>query len=398
MEYLFSTSLLKPAQEAQKFHRLLVEGFAMYEKSCRVITLSSIPVNSTIHKRRIWSIKPEIFGNIKYTYILIINLPIIRNIVSFVIVFIKTVLSNLLALKETQIVICDLLNCSIASAALLACKLTATKAVVIVTDLPYIMGVSLNSKFNFKTSVFNKVVSFFMVKFDGYVLLTEQMNIVVNPNAKPSLIMEGLVDINMKISNNSINNKAAQRILIYAGGIYEKYGVKKLIEAFRKLGDDDIRLHIYGSGEMENDMTNYMKLDDRLIYQGVVLNEIVVQRELEAILLINPRSSKEEYTKYSFPSKNMEYMASGTPLVTTPLPGMPEEYYKYVYLFNDESVEGMYHTLKQLLSKPKEELHQFGNQAKQFVLNNKSNWIQAKRLLSFFEEVNSFSGKPNPIT
>ena len=60
-----------------------------------------------------------------------------------------------------------------------------------------------------------------------------------------------------------------------------------------------------------------------------------------ATLLINPRFSNEEYTKYSFPSKNMEYMASGTPILTTKLPGMPKEYYEYIYLFEEESIEGM---------------------------------------------------------
>jgi len=44
-------------------------------------------------------------------------------------------------------------------------------------------------------------------------------------------------------------------------------------------------------------------------------------------------------------------MASGVPLLTTKLPGMPEEYNDYVYLFDDESVQGMRKTLDYLLSK-----------------------------------------------
>ena len=55
-----------------------------------------------------------------------------------------------------------------------------------------------------------------------------------------------------------------------------------------------------------------------------------VAEELKATLLVNPRPTTEEFTIYSFPSKNMEYMASGTPLLTTKLPGMPEEYHQYV--------------------------------------------------------------------
>ncbi len=47
----------------------------------------------------------------------------------------------------------------------------------------------------------------------------------------------------------------------------------------------------------------------------------------------------------------MEYMVSGTPLVTTSLPGMPEEYKDYVYIFTEENVYGIYSTLKLILSK-----------------------------------------------
>ena len=67
-------------------------------------------------------------------------------------------------------------------------------------------------------------------------------------------------------------------------------------------------------------------------YKGVAPNAVIVEEELKATLLVNPRPTGEEYTKYSFPSKNMEYMASGTPVLTTCLPGMPAEYNEYVYL------------------------------------------------------------------
>jgi glycosyltransferase involved in cell wall biosynthesis len=118
----------------------------------------------------------------------------------------------------------------------------------------------------------------------------------------------------------------------------------------------------------------------------MVPNKIVVQDQLAATLLINPRPTNEEFTKFSFPSKNMEYMVSGTPMITTQLPGMPKEYHPYVFLFEGESVEGMKNSLKNILSKSKEELHQFGQEAKKFVLTNKNNQIQAHRILQFLKE------------
>ena len=34
-------------------------------------------------------------------------------------------------------------------------------------------------------------------------------------------------------------------------------------------------------------------------------------------------------------------MACGTPLLTTKLPGIPDEYYEYCYTLDDETVDGV---------------------------------------------------------
>jgi hypothetical protein len=77
----------------------------------------------------------------------------------------------------------------------------------------------------------------------------------------------------------------------------------------------------------------------------------------------------------------MEYMASGTPVLTTMLPGMPVEYHQYVYIFDDESVNGFHDKLTNLSNLPKEELFNKGNKAREFVLQEKNNVKQAKRVI-----------------
>ena len=170
-----------------------------------------------------------------------------------------------------------------------------------------------------------------------------------------------------------------EKVCIYAGGLYEKYGVKNLVEAFKLLKQKDVKLHLFGEGDLEEYLNKIE--DNRIQYFGVVENEKIVEEEIKATLLINPRFSNEEYTKYSFPSKNMEYMASGTPILTTKLPGMPTEYYKYIYYFEEESIEGMKNKLEQILNLEAKELNKKGKEAKQFVLNKKNNIIQSKKIM-----------------
>lgn len=382
LDYIFKTSKIKPGQAVQKFHRLLVEGLAKNNYSCQVEVLSSLPIAPFSHNRIVWNLPGDLWKGIRFRYIPFINFPVIKNLFVFWVTFFKVIFWRFSNHDKKRIVICDILNVSIVWSTFLACKLFKQPMAVIVTDLPVFMVSGAKNQSYFQKQ-YLKITSFVLNRFDYYIGLTEQMNIVVNPLDKPFLVMEGLVDAEIKIKERNENIKNTKRVILYAGGIYEIYGVKNLIEAFMELKSKDVELHIYGSGDLESKMSQYCEMDDRIIYHGVVTNAIVVARLEEAYILINPRPTTEEFTKFSFPSKNMEYMVSGTPLLTTKLPGMPSEYNDYVYLIEDESVEGIHKELEKLFYKTDEELKKFGNKAQRFVLKNKSNEIQAKRIIDF---------------
>jgi glycosyltransferase involved in cell wall biosynthesis len=385
---ILQTSEIGLVPAGPKFYKLLAEGFAMHRKSCLIETLSTIPVTYKSHRRRFWIFTPEKIENIKYNYVPTLNFPGIRVLLNFIYPFFKIIMWSLYGGRKNKIVICDLLGLSVCLASILACKLTRIKIIAIVTDLPELVVANGNERGKIIHKFYVKILSKLMYSFDSYIFLTEKMNEIVNKYQKPYLVMEGLVDLKMKASVNAIKNKSAKKIIMYAGSLNEKYGIKNMIKAFMKLEDVALLLYIYGKGDMEKELEYYTKLDQRIVFHGLVPNEIVIQKELEATLLINPRPSNEIYTNYSFPSKNLEYMASGTPLVTTLLPGLPNEYQKYVFLIKDESVNGISNSLNKILEKSQEELHYFGGVAKEFVLKNKSNLRQSKRILNFIESSN----------
>lgn len=383
LKYIFETAVQKPEQAAQKFHRLLTQGFALNLDQCSIQTLSSIPVTPVNHKKKFWFHSSERINGVEFKYIPMLNIPIFKNIGVFIYTFFKVLFWSWFRIGQKKMILCDVLNFTVAFASFLASKLSFTKNVTIVTDLPHNMLNTDNVQQGMAANLYHKLTTFMLYRFDAYVLLTEQMNAVVNPKNKPHMIMEGLVDITMESSENTIAKKSKEKIFIYAGGLFEKYGVKTLIDAFLKLENQEARLHLYGNGDMVKGMEGFMQKDTRIVYMGMVPNTTVVANQLAATLLINPRPTTEEFTKFSFPSKNMEYMVSGTPMVTTHLPGMPDEYLDYVFLFEDESVDGMSKTLETILSKSKEELHEFAAEAKAFVIQKKNNQVQAGRILEF---------------
>lgn len=375
LNYLYNTSTKKPMYSIQKFHWLLLKGFITNQVD--VYTLSSIPISSKNHKRKIWKIASEKEDRIHYKYIPFLNFPFVRQIGIFIYSFLYTLFWGMRERKEKRL-ICDVLNISVCLGSLIASKLIGLKSVGIVTDMP---GLMVGGTKSFLSNMITRINKSYLSSFDYYIFLTEQMNSVLNIHKRPYIVMEGLVDVDMQITPHAEWTSDMKRNIIYAGGLYERYGVKMLIEAFMQTSFKDVTFSIYGMGEMEQQIREYEKKDPRIHYYGAVSNSKVVEEELKSTLLINPRPTHEEFTQYSFPSKNMEYMVSGTPVLTTKLPGMPVEYYPYVFLFDEETVEGYKRKLEEVLSLPYKQMKEKGEFGKRFVVMKKNNIIQVERII-----------------
>lgn len=364
---LFADVAVKPAFQSQKYHRLLIEGLAA---GAKVDVIANPPVNRAVLKKAFVSLPKEREGGAVYH-----NLPAIRNPVGKALwVGLGTFFEVLSLGTKDSAVIVDGLNRTTALSALLAAKVKGIPCIGIVTDLPDMLGGGGFSR---------KLANFVISRCSGYVFLTQAMNDRLNPQGRPYVILEGHADIAMAAKKPSLDQKRKPRVCLYAGGVSAQYGLRNLVEGFRQADLPDTELHIYGPGDYVEELKE--NADPRIVYGGMLMSSEVVEKEMEATLLVNPRPTNEEFVKYSFPSKTMEYMASGTPVLTTVLPGMPEEYHPYVYLIEEETPEGIRKSLERVLSQTDEKLFQKGNEARRFILENKNNVIQGKKILELLE-------------
>lgn len=350
--------------QVQKYHRLLAYGFAA----------NGVPVKVLSYHKGLQSIfasETEDEDGIEYRYI-----RATKGQLNHLSVLWKAFRNTRAFLKQNEDagVVCDVLNFSVSTGAIMAARLMGRKVVGIITDFPEM----LSGMYGLKESLHWKIIH----SCTGYVLLTEAMADKVRPGAKPYLVIEGQVDSAMEEQSNSPDNKWSGLNCIYAGGLHKKYGIETLVKAFILADVPNSVLHIYGDGDFAPEL--HQIKNEHIFYHGVAPNSEVVAAEIASTLLINPRPTTEEFVRYSFPSKNLEYMVSGTPVLTTNLPGMPEEYKDYVYLFEDESVQGMVTKLREVLSLPTNELNRKGKKAKEFVLNEKNNIYQTNRILLLF--------------
>jgi glycosyltransferase involved in cell wall biosynthesis len=376
---------VKPPQQEQKFHGLLAR--ALTTLTGGVTALSVLPPRPAQGWRPATERESE--AGVEYRYMLPGRIPLLSHALVFAWSFAASLRWIRARRGQSPVLVCDVLDLSITAGARLAAKACRIPAIAIVTDVPEFLhgyiGTGKTLLARLSVWAYRNLSTIFMTRYDGFIVLTEGMDPLVNPRGRPSLVLEGLADPGMGRVPNDLESKHPQPVVLYAGALYRKYGVGTLLDAFLKVPNPGARLWLFGSGELEAVLGDYLARDPRITYWGVRPNAEVVDAEVRALLLVNPRPSQEPFTRFSFPSKNMEYMASGTAVLTTPLPGMPAEYAEHVYFFEDESVEGMAATLGRLLARPREELHRRGQGAKAFVLTRKSSLVQAERVRAFLE-------------
>lgn len=254
---------------------------------------------------------------------------------------------------------------------------------LIVPDLPEFMNMNKQNAIRSILLKCNRKIIYDSMKYiDKFVLFAKPMAEHLNLSPENYIVIEGMTNVTSK-EHLEEKLEPKENYIMYAGGMNEKYGVLNLVKAFINIENNDIELWLYGKGDATNTIKELAKKDTKIKYKGIVSNDQIINAERKAKLLINPRPTDEEYTKYSFPSKNIEYMMSGTPLLTTKLPAMPNEYYKYVYCIDDESIDGIKNTLIEILKKTDEELSEKGSEAKTFILKNKNNIKQAEKIINF---------------
>lgn len=257
---------------------------------------------------------------------------------------------------------------------------------IVVPDLPEYMNLSnkVSPLYRFLKNIEIKCIRKNMQYIDSYVLLTEQMAGFLKIDKKYTVV-EG---ISTDVFTNIIINKKEdnKKYILYTGTLNEKYGVLDLVEAFNQINRQEYRLILCGSGDSENKIKQYAKSDDRIIYKGQIKREDVLKLQMEATVLINPRKNDEEYTKYSFPSKILEYLSSGTPVIAYKLDGIPDEYDNYIYYINGDKTENIASKIIEVCEKSQEERNEFGERAREFVANNKNNFIQAQKILNMVKE------------
>lgn len=178
---------------------------------------------------------------------------------------------------------------------------------------------------------------------------------------------------------------SGEKNIVFSGTLNELSGIELMIDAMAHVQDKKICLHIYGDGPLKQSVINSVSSRENIFYQGRVSNDQMIEIQKNADLLVCPRKSDDFTTRYTFPSKVLEYICSGTPVLSNRLAGIPEEYENYINYTASESDLDWAEALERILNTSNyENFIQKALLARNTVLQTKSWDKQSKKVLDSF--------------
>ena len=216
---------------------------------------------------------------------------------------------------------------------------------------------------------------------DKYVLLTKHMAERLGIKA-PFIVMEGIATKPEEIMSDEATEKFG-RYILYTGLLNKKFGITTLLDAFCQMSDKSVKLILCGSGDAEDYIREKQAENPNIIFKGRVDRSEALALQKNATILVNPRQNNEDFTKFSFPSKNIEYLSSGVPTVAYKLDGIPDEYDDYIAYPEDNSPETLCRVLTSLMDMSDDERREIGARARAFVSESKNKTSQTKRIIDF---------------
>jgi glycosyltransferase involved in cell wall biosynthesis len=159
-----------------------------------------------------------------------------------------------------------------------------------------------------------------------------------------------------------------KKTVVFTGRANRASGIMLLVAALRHISDPDIRLIISGRGGLEREIRQAARSDPRITVAGFLDRQQWRSLLVSATALVNPRLSDHVENRYNFPSKLLDYLAAGRPVITTLSGDLDPEYLEVTVPLLEETPGGLAALLQETIDRPGDELAELGARGREFVL------------------------------
>lgn len=125
----------------------------------------------------------------------------------------------------------------------------------------------------------------------------------------------------------------------YFGALTEEKGVGQLLRIIQKL-PANYELNLYGKGELEGQINRLAANHSNIKYHGFISGKPMTDQLHSMDILLNPHADISKMQDGVFPFKMLEYIATGSYVITTPLPQLEGVDLSYLatYHYSDDAL------------------------------------------------------------
>lgn len=257
-----------------------------------------------------------------------------------------------------------------------------TTIAMLVLDLPQFMDLHMSRVKKILKALDWRKIKKYMKSVDKYILYSKHMAEFLSLREGTWTVMEGSFDPSLVVEE--MPEKSDDKLpIMYSGVLDTRYGIPELLEAFSSL-DDRFELWFTGTGNAVSLINEYAQKDARIHNFGFLPSRRdLLLKQKEAAMLISTRRPDEKASDYCFPSKLFEYMISGNPVLSCRIGGIPDEYFDYLVEMKSTSPEDIKQAILKVADMSQAERKTLGEKSREFILAEKSNTSQAKKMLDF---------------
>lgn len=187
---------------------------------------------------------------------------------------------------------------------------------------------------NLKNKCYALVQRRIMRQYDVVVGLSANIQKNLKENQQ-FILMEGGID--ERFYNHFTEKKMQsdhEMIFMYSGLLSKVTGVDILLQVASEMKEKDFRLWISGKGDLEQQVREVAEKNERICYLGHMEYDKYIKTLNDADVLINPRNMNLPENQNNFPSKVMDYLATGKTVISSKFVGW-EKFRENIIFYDD---------------------------------------------------------------
>lgn len=280
------------------------------------------------------------------------------------------------AASQTDAILVYSLHTPLLAAAAAVARIKGTRLGIVIPDLPLYMNSGHSGRLrSWLKSLDDRLLKWLAGQADVVFPITASIATEWLGGHSKYLVVEGVSPSSMQPFDPP--PPALRPSLLYAGNFSH---IVKCVQMFRR-SSIDAELVLIGDGPERAALEEMAQQDERIVVRPFMTPDQLQLEVSQAKFLVNLRDTTWPGGKHSFPSKLIEYIRQGKPVISTRLDGIPAEYLDYFSPLDDVNDESFAQSLALALAADAKQLDAAVSSAQAMLRERKSSPVVGRRIL-----------------